>query len=213
MLLLMHSSPYAWTHNNHYYDRLLSAVPPDCSSALDIGCGFGEFAIRLSALSVTVDAIDSDDKTIAVARGYGSRYHNVTFNHQPFEEANLSQDTYDFVSAIAALHHMDLTSTLLKMKRVLRPGGVLAILGCFRESSVDDYAWAALAVPVNLLCRLHKHTSRTAKTPHMIVRDPEQTLRELRQQFDRILPNHRFRRHLLWRYSVIWEKPLRTAPN
>ena len=33
------------------------------------------------------------------------------------------------------------------------------------------------------------------------------TWREVRAEAARLLPGVRYRRHLLWRYSLIWQKP------
>jgi hypothetical protein len=37
-----------WNHNSHYHDLLLAAVPPGCRRALDVGCGLGTFARKLT---------------------------------------------------------------------------------------------------------------------------------------------------------------------
>ena len=38
----------AWDHNSYYQPRLLRALPARCERVLDVGCGKGEFAIRLA---------------------------------------------------------------------------------------------------------------------------------------------------------------------
>lgn len=37
-----------WTSNNHYHDSLLQHVHQNCENALEIGCGTGAFARRVS---------------------------------------------------------------------------------------------------------------------------------------------------------------------
>ena len=37
--------------------------------------------------------------------------------------------------------------------------------------------------------------------------DPEMSWREVRAAAARTLPGVRYRRHLLWRYSLLWRKP------
>jgi hypothetical protein len=43
--------------------------------------------------------------------------------------------------------------------------------------------------------------------PGMSVQDPDITWGEVRRAAQHLLPGCRFRRHLLWRYSLVWEKP------
>ena len=38
--------------------------------------------------------------------------------------------------------------------------------------------------------------------------DPQMTWREVRAEAARLLPGVRYRRHLLWRYSQRWQKPI-----
>ena len=37
--------------------------------------------------------------------------------------------------------------------------------------------------------------------------DPQMTWREVRIEAARLLPGTRYRRRLLWRYSLLWRKP------
>ncbi len=40
-----------------------------------------------------------------------------------------------------------------------------------------------------------------------MVKDPEMTWDEVRATARSLLPGVRYRRHLLWRYSLLWRKP------
>ena len=57
-----------WNHNVHYQPVILSAVPPGCRTALDVGCGDGLLAGRLGARCAKVTAIDRNPPMIARAR-------------------------------------------------------------------------------------------------------------------------------------------------
>ena len=57
-----------WNHNVHYQPVILSAVPPGCRTALDVGCGDGLLAGRLAARCAKVTAIDRNPPMIARAR-------------------------------------------------------------------------------------------------------------------------------------------------
>jgi SAM-dependent methyltransferase len=197
----------AWNHNSHYHPFLLAQVPPVCQVALDIGCGRGEFAGRLAAVCEAVDAIDPDPDAIVYAcRTYASR-PSVTYHHSGLDGFPLLPDHYDFVSAVASLHHMDLVPALLKVKQIVRPGGVLAILGLYKEATLSDWIHSALAVSVHLIYSHLRKARRADPGPRMATRLPKETLTEIRAEMDATLSGHRFKRHLLWRYTVVWHKP------
>jgi SAM-dependent methyltransferase len=42
-----------WDHNRHYHGWLLRRLPAECRSALDVGCGTGDFAGLLSMPGMT----------------------------------------------------------------------------------------------------------------------------------------------------------------
>jgi ubiquinone/menaquinone biosynthesis C-methylase UbiE len=46
----------AWDRTSYYQPRLLRALPAQCERVLDVGCGKGEFAIRLAERAGRVDA-------------------------------------------------------------------------------------------------------------------------------------------------------------
>ncbi len=66
-----------WNHNNHYHKYLLRYVPSSCMRAIDIGCGYGEFASKLSLFCNHVDAIDSDYEAINEAQKQYSSIENI----------------------------------------------------------------------------------------------------------------------------------------
>jgi SAM-dependent methyltransferase len=196
-----------WNHNNHYQPFLLAQVPLGCAAALDIGCGRGEFAGRLASICVAVDAIDPDPVAIAYARRTCASLPNITFHHSSLDDCPLLLGHYDYVSAVASLHHLDLVPALERIKCLVRPGGILAILGLYKEATLNDWMHSALAAPVHLAYSYVYRSRGAEPEPRMATRPPEETLREIRTAMDAILPGHRFRRRLLWRYSVVWNKP------
>lgn len=204
----MHDTAPSWNHNNHYHDFLLAHVPENATTALDIGCGAGDFARRLAATCRTVAAIDPDPRAIAAGRRAAASYPNLTFHCAPFEEHTLPSAHYDFVSIIATLHHMALASTLESMKRLLKPNGTLTILGLYREETVADHLWSMAAIPIHNIYQHTKPGSRGHIEHQMATQQPQIGLQTIRKTMKTVLPNHQFRRHLFWRYSVIWQKPL-----
>jgi hypothetical protein len=97
---------------------------------------------------------------------------------------------------------------LRRMTDLLRPGGVLAILGLARSHYPVDLVRDVAATAVNRLY-LIKHTQWESVAP--TVWPPAHTYGEIQSLGEKLLPGHRFRRHLLWRYSLIWTKPTAAA--
>ncbi|MFJ6675427.1 class I SAM-dependent methyltransferase [Actinosynnema sp. NPDC091369] len=177
-------------HNAHYHQFLLRQVPPGARTALDIGCGHGVFAGRLAARGLAVTAVD---------RQVEADVPGVAFRRADAVVDDVG-GPYDFVSCLAALHHMPLRPALERMRSLVRPGGVVAVLGLAREESAADWALTLASVPLNFVARL-VHDDPRSDAP---TRDAVLTLREIRAEAASVLPGARIRRHLFWRYSMVW---------
>jgi ubiquinone/menaquinone biosynthesis C-methylase UbiE len=194
-----------WNHNVHYQPVILRAVPADCGSALEVGCGDGMLARRLAERCAKLTAIDRDARMIALARerGYGQAPGRVTFVEADFLTYPLAAASFDFVCANTALHHMDFGAALTALARVLRPGGRLAVVGLAANGSVSDHLVGVPGLPVHWIYRA-RYRAGGSGAP---VKDPEMTWSEIRVTARSLLPGVRYRRHLLWRYSLLWRKP------
>jgi SAM-dependent methyltransferase len=207
------ASPEPWSHNLHYHRVILKAMPPRCARALDVGCGTGALTRSLRRYVPHVTGIDRDERSIEFAHahpgGSGIGYLRGDFLATSFEPGSL-----DLVTSIASLHHMDAEVALRRMSGLLRPGGVLAVVGLARDSTPADLA---RAVPAVIGTRLHGAASgwrrRAAGRPPAatyqppVVWPPPLTYREMRRLAARVLVGARYRRHLYWRYSLVWDKP------
>src|SRR5262252_7887456 len=138
--------PEPWSHNLHYHRVILDAIPPGCERALDVGCGAGALTRHLKPLVPRVTGIDRDERSIQLARAHrgaaGIRYLHADFLTASFEPASL-----DLVTSVASLHHMDARAALRRMSDLLRPGGVLAVVGLARGVSPADLARTAPPAP------------------------------------------------------------------
>ena len=115
----------------------------------------------------------------------------------------MADASFDFACANTSLHHMDFTAALAAMARALRPGGRLAVIGLAAHGSFGDYLADAPGIPVGLACQ----AMRGKGDPGAPIQDPEMTWAEVRATARRLLPGVRYRRHLLFRYSLLWRKP------
>jgi ubiquinone/menaquinone biosynthesis C-methylase UbiE len=192
-----------WNHNVHYQPVILGAVPPGCGPALDVGCGDGMLACRLADRCAQVTGIDRDPRMIALARARAGARACVHFIEADFLTHDFPAASFDFVCANTSLHHMDFAAALMTMARILRPGGRLAVIGLAADRSVTDLLAAAPGVPADLFYRAVYRRGESGAP----IMDPEMSWRQVGAAAAAALPGVRYRRHLLWRYSLLWQKP------
>lgn len=199
----MPCSAEGWNHNTHYHEVLVATVPFHCRRALDVGCGLGGFARRLADVAEQVDAIERSSSVLSRARELSSGRRGLRFIEADFLTWE-ARNRYDFVSMVATLHHLPFVEALIKAADLLNPGGVLAVLGLSRASSLlEAAARSSIAYPVSVYYRL----TRRASPVEAPLLDPSMTLGEIRRKAAEVLPGATIRRRLLWRYSLIWVKP------
>jgi 2-polyprenyl-3-methyl-5-hydroxy-6-metoxy-1,4-benzoquinol methylase len=189
----------AWNHNLHYHRFLIDAMPAHCERTLDVGCGEGTLARKLRRHAAHVTAIDADRATIDLARAHEDDIDYVLgdFLTHPFAPAS-----FDFVVCVAALHHMDPEAAIERMRQLLAPNGVLAVLGLARHRPLDLPRDLAATV----VSRAHRLTKRRWHSPAPTIWPPPHTYAEIRCLAERTLPGARYERHLLFRYSILWTK-------
>lgn len=149
------------------------------------------------------------------------KFPNIEFELADVLERPLPVASFDCIATIATLHHLPFAEVLLKMKQALKPGGVLLVLDLFEPARISDSLAAGLsdsllnllALPVSAGPRLIHHGRllpsrevRDAWAAHE-VHDLYPTMSEVRAHCARILPDAKIKKHLLWRYSIVWEKP------
>jgi ubiquinone/menaquinone biosynthesis C-methylase UbiE len=140
---------------------VLAAVPPECRRALDVGCGDGLLASELARRCGEVVGIDVDTPTLARARGRYGR-PNLTFIEADVMSCPFEPASFDFMAAIATLHHLPLEPALERFSQLLRPGGVLSVIGLYRLRTLTDFSYACAAMPVNWWLRLTKNYEEVA---------------------------------------------------
>jgi SAM-dependent methyltransferase len=185
-----------WNHNLHYHDVVLRAVPPHCSHALDVGCGQGQLAQRLATRCAKVTAIDCAPFDRANA-GPGVTFVSGDFMEYPFPAAS-----FDLIVAVATLHHLPLRPALERFAALLRPGGVLAIIGLYRLRTPADIAIGCCALPISWTIRRCVGEARVGAP----IQDAGETLQQIRAVAHQVLPGAAIRRRFFFRYSLIWRK-------
>ena len=105
---------------------------------LDLATGNGTvaFAIAGHQAAPQVVALDIADKAIARNRATARQrgIHNIAFHHTGGRTLDYPDDHFDGIASRYALHHFpDLAATLGDLRRLLKPGGALAIADAVRH--------------------------------------------------------------------------------
>lgn len=201
-----------WNANSHYHVLLLRHAPARCHQALEIGCGTGEFSRQLAGRSEQVLALDLSPQMVRIARERSREFTNIEYRVTDVLAWDFPAEHFDCIATIATLHHLPLGLMLTKMKRALKPKGVLLVLDLYEAKGLRDALMFAAALPVNAGLRLIKRRRLRAPAAVRAVwaehaqHDSFPTLSQVREACAAALPGACVRQHLLWRYSVIWKK-------
>jgi ubiquinone/menaquinone biosynthesis C-methylase UbiE len=194
-----------------YDPFLLPFVPRDCNRVLEVGCGTGEFTRQLARRVKHVTALDLSSEMIRVARQRSEDHQNIEYQVCDILQTDLPAEAFDSVVMIATLHHLP-TVVLQDVKRALTVGGVLIIHDLLASSTVLDRA----ADPLKLVVHLLAHWSRTGRLrASRQVRkawaehgknERYPTIRDVNAMSCCYLPGAYVKRHMLWRYTLVWRK-------
>lgn len=198
-----------------YYGWLLRHLPPQCESALEIGCGTGSFTRRLATSARKVTGLDLSPQMIHLAREQSADYPNIEYLIGDLLQLAMPEESFGFVISIATLHHLPAERALLKIKSLLAPGSLLIIHDLIADNGLLEMCRSALAAPLNLALRFLKtgrpwprREVRAAWAAHG-QHDVYLTLAEVKKLCEQFLPGAQIRHHLLWRYTIIWRRPSR----
>lgn len=101
--------------------------PPEALRALDIGCGTGETDALLGDFG-NLQGVDISEELVDEAR---TRNPGVTYTHYDGRTLPYEDGTFDLAFAICVIHHVPPARWAAfagEMARVLRPGGIAAIV-------------------------------------------------------------------------------------
>ena len=192
-----------WNHNLHHSPVLLRSLPDPCGSVLDVGCGQGFLLPDLARRADRVVGLDQHGPSLAEAARRVADWPTVELVEGDVMTADLD-GPFDAVLSVAVLHHLPLAAGLQRMADLTAPGGVVAVVGLARSSRPIDYVWDAVGAVKTRVHRLRRpHTMVTAP-----ICDPAETYAEVQSVAAQVLPGVRFRRHPLFRYSLVWTKPI-----
>lgn len=110
----------------HYLRKRTRFVVDHCplGSGLDVGCGTGVLAARLTQAGFAMTGLDPSSAMLDVMRSRSPEVDAVVGSGTalPFDDAS-----FDLVMSVAVMHHIadprEVSATLAEMVRVTRPGG------------------------------------------------------------------------------------------
>ena len=190
-----------WNHNIAYYGLVVGSVPAGARRALDVGAGDGMLARELSRIVPEVWALERDAAMVEKARAEDRGSTCVRYVRGDLMTTALEPGSFDLVACVAALHHMDAAAALTRMRDLVRPGGRLVVVGLARADLPRDVPYEMAGAVAS---RVYQ-ASRGFWCSGAPTCPPSATYGEMRALAARLLPGVRYRRHALWRYSLVWQ--------
>jgi 2-polyprenyl-3-methyl-5-hydroxy-6-metoxy-1,4-benzoquinol methylase len=190
---------------------LLSQVPADAKTALDVGCGDGAISRTLAARGIATVGIDVSPRMIAVAR---ARSRDLSLLEYRIGDVTTDQppERFDLVVSVAMAHHVPLERVVNYMRSAVAPGGVLIIQDVTSRSGLRH-------LPVNALAWLARRLkivppSRNGAEIEVLYETHgagEEYLGQSKvsEAYRELLPGARVHHHLEWRYTVVWRSDVR----
>ncbi|MBG0830991.1 methyltransferase domain-containing protein [Planomonospora sp. ID67723] len=132
---------HRWRTAENSAAHLLPHLAPGMS-LLDVGCGPGTITADLAALVSpgTVTAAEVTEEALGLARAEAARRgrDDIVFAVADVHALDFPDDSFDVVHAHQVLQHVgDPVRALREMRRVCRPGGIVAV----RDSDYAAFTW------------------------------------------------------------------------
>ncbi|GIG89964.1 class I SAM-dependent methyltransferase [Plantactinospora endophytica] len=151
---------HRWRTAENSAGHLLAHLTPGMS-LLDVGCGPGTITVDLAArvLPGRVTAVEITDDALQLARTEARtrRRENVDFAVADVHALDLPDDAFDVVHAHQVLQHVaDPVLALREMRRVCRPGGIVAA----RDSDYAGFTWFPQVPELDEWLALYRRAAR-----------------------------------------------------
>lgn len=122
----------------------LATLAPDSSLAVDVGCGNGQLTGQLAEHFAAVVGLDPSADQVANAAPRA----NVDYRCAPAERMPLADHSASLIAAAQAAHWFDLPAFYAEVRRIARPGAVLALisygvlqLGAELDARFQQFYW------------------------------------------------------------------------
>ena len=141
------------TYPERFIEAFVQRLQPAAGSAAvvwDCGCGSGQASLALARLGVQVMASDASAEQLAAAPAHPL----IRYQHAPAQASGLPDTSVDGVLVAQAVHWFAGEAFNAEVRRVCRPGGVLAWIG-----------YRPLQLPMATLQQCLDHFYRETLTP------------------------------------------------
>jgi len=127
----------------HYPAALIDRLAEACdrrATAWDVGCGSGQLSVALAGAFDRVIATDPSQAQI----DHAEPAPRVAYRCEPAEASQLADASVDLAVAAQAAHWFDWPRFVAEAGRVVRPGGLVALV-TYRNAETDGEAGALVA--------------------------------------------------------------------
>ena len=114
------------------YDFIFSNIK-SFDKALDVATGNGQVAIKLAKKFTEVYATDISAKQLAEAPALSNIFYKV----ESGEDASFPEKYFDLITVAQAIHWFDFDKFYTTIKRILKPSGIIVVIG-YGLLSVND---------------------------------------------------------------------------
>ncbi len=104
--------------------ELLAESAPGRETAVDCGCGAGQLSVLLAEQFEQVIALDASAPQLEHAKPH----ERVIYRQSRAEQTGMGDASADLVTVAQAAHWFDLDPFYTEVRRILRPGGVIALV-------------------------------------------------------------------------------------
>ena len=131
-------------HRPGYPQRLVEilvkneALPPH-SVVADIGAGTGHWSRELSPYVQKLYAVEPNDKMRGEAEIAFANEKNYVSLTGSAEATGLAENSVDLITAAQAFHWFDAEKARREFKRILKPGGHVALVWNVRDTEADEF--------------------------------------------------------------------------
>ena len=114
---------------------------------LDVGCGTGEFASRVSdhPSRMELEGVDLSPHMVEVANSKFMDNEDVSFKLGDVEHLPYENDAFDIITCSHSFHHYpDQKRAVSEMHRVLKPGGKLMIIDGSKDNILGKFIYGVV---------------------------------------------------------------------